>query len=105
MFNVGKDADFAQQIMRMRQEEQDVTEPDEESKVDAELAAARKDDEAPQVNFMTRLYEDETFVKEKELIEEQIIQATEVTQESKGFIAEMDNFLKDLESWKQKRPA
>lgn len=47
-----------------------MTEPDEESKVDAELAAARKDDEAPQVNFMTRLYEDETFVKEKELIEE-----------------------------------
>ena len=78
MFNVGKDADFAQQIMRMRQEEQDVTEPDEESKVDAELAAARED-VAPQVNFMTRLYEDETFVKEKELIEEQIIQATEVT--------------------------
>lgn len=52
---------------------------------------------------MTRLYEDQNFVKEKALIEEQIMQATTATMESKSFIREMDDFLKDLESWKTKR--
>ena len=52
---------------------------------------------------MTRLYEDQNFVKEKALIEEQIMQATTATMESKSFIREMDDFLQDLESWKTKR--
>lgn len=52
---------------------------------------------------MTRLYEDQNFVKEKALIEEQIMQATTANMESKSFIREMDDFLKDLESWKTKR--
>ncbi len=52
---------------------------------------------------MTRLYEDQNFVKEKELIEEQIMQAATATMESKSFINEMDDFLKDLQSWKSKR--
>jgi len=45
---------------------------------------------------MTRLYEDENFVREKTLLEEQIIKASEATHESKSFIREMDDFLKDL---------
>ena len=51
-------------------------------------------------NYITRLYEDEKFIKEKELIQEQIIKAEQTTQESKSFINEMDDFLKDLQSWK-----
>ena len=42
---------------------------------------------------MTRLYEDQNFIKEKALIEEQIMQATTATMESKSFIREMDDFL------------
>ena len=99
-----RDADFAQQIIRMRQREQDGEEPTddiniEESKVDGPSEAKA---ESPR-NFMTRLYEDQNFVKEKELIEEQIMQATTATMESKSFINEMDDFLKDLQSWKSKR--
>ena len=52
---------------------------------------------------MTRLYEDENFVKEKALMEEQIVKATQETSQSKNFIQEMDEFLKDLESWKKTR--
>ena len=52
---------------------------------------------------MTRLYEDENFVKEKALMEEQIVKATQETTQSKNFIQEMDEFLKDLESWKKTR--
>ena len=52
---------------------------------------------------MTRLYEDENFVREKEALEEQIIQASQVTADSKTFIQEMDDFLKDLEAWKKTR--
>ena len=52
---------------------------------------------------MTRLYEDENFVREKAALEEQIMQASKATTESKSFIREMDDFLKDLESWKKTR--
>lgn len=61
------------------------------------------DEESNNKNFMTRLYEDEKFVREKTLLEEQIIKASEATQESKSFIREMDDFLKDLQTWKTKR--
>ena len=43
-------------------------------------------EEAEPVNFMTRLYEDENFVQEKALLEEQIMEATQATAESKNFI-------------------
>ena len=52
---------------------------------------------------MTRLYEDENFVREKAVLEEQIMQASQVTAESRTFIQEMDDFLKDLEAWKKTR--
>ena len=39
-------------------------------------AAKKEEGEDSGANFMTRLYEDENFVKEKALIEEQIMQAT-----------------------------
>ena len=55
------------------------------------------------MNFITRLYEDENFVREKAALEEQIMQASQVTTESKSFIQEMDDFLKDLETWKKTR--
>lgn len=35
---------------------------------------------------MTRLYEDENFVQEKALLEEQIMEASQATAESKNFI-------------------
>ena len=52
---------------------------------------------------MTRLYEDEDFQREKFMLEEQIMKASTATAESKGFIREMDDFLKDLQSWKSRR--
>ena len=52
---------------------------------------------------MTRLYEDEDFQREKVMLEEQIVKASTATAESKSFIREMDDFLKDLQSWKTKR--
>ena len=36
-------------------------------------------------------------------MEEQIVKATQETAQSKNFIQEMDEFLKDLESWKKTR--
>ena len=45
---------------------------------------------------MTRLYEDEDFQREKAMLEEQIVKASTATAESKSFIREMDDFLKDL---------
>ena len=82
----------------MRQQEQDGTSPtDEDSK--EEQNEVPVDDR----NFMTRLYEDENFVREKAIMEEQIVKATQETTQSKNFIQEMDEFLKDLESWKKTR--
>ena len=52
---------------------------------------------------MTRLYEDERFVQEKVLLEEQIMEASQTAVEGKNFIQEMDEFLKDLDQWKSKR--
>ena len=49
---------------------------EEETKAGGDGEAA-EDDEEP-VNFMTRLYEDERFVQEKVLLEEQIIDASQV---------------------------
>lgn len=65
----------------MRQREQDGKEPDVDS--DDEEAKAEKigdeDDETQNKNFMTRLYEDEKFLHEKTLLEEQLVKATEAT--------------------------
>ena len=66
----------------MRQREQDGKEPDidsedEESKTDE--ATNDEDEETKNKNFMTRLYEDENFVREKTLLEEQLVKATEAT--------------------------
>ena len=66
-------------------------------------ARAGEEEKVDDRNFMTRLYEDENFVQEKALMEEQIVKATQETTESKNFIQEMDEFLKDLESWKKTR--
>lgn len=103
----------------MRQQEQDSKRPaeasDDESNeasscssklksgTDKSGAGDEEDDEVSQKNFMTRLYEDENFVREKEALEEQIMMAAQVTAESKSFIQEMDEFLKDLEQWKKTR--
>ena len=118
MFSNAKDVDFAQHIIRMRQQEQDGTVPDsidltvnidglgdaldgEELKIEAKILEA---EEEP-VNFMTRLYEDERFVQEKVMLEEQIMEASQTAVEGKNFIQEMDEFLKDLDQWKNKRSA
>ena len=66
----------------MRQREQDGKEPDidsedEESKTGE--ATNDEDEETKNKNFMTRLYEDENFVREKTLLEEQLVKATEAT--------------------------
>ena len=82
----------------MRQQEQDGTSPTDEDNKE-EQNEVPVDDR----NFMTRLYEDENFVREKAIMEEQIVKATQETTQSKNFIQEMDEFLKDLESWKKTR--
>ena len=110
MFSNTKDAEFAQRIMQMRQREQDGLpdelsdqgEPDEDAKGD-EPSVEAEDEDSKNKNFMTRLYEDESFQHEKLLLEEQIMKASMATAESKSFIHEMDDFLKDLKSWKSKR--
>jgi len=53
--------------------------------------------------YMKNLYQNEEFKQEKEKMENQISKASQVTVESKSFLGEMDNFLKDLESWKATR--
>ena len=68
MFSNTKDAEFAQRIMQMRQREQDGLpdelsdqgEPDEDAKGD-EPSVEAEDEESKNKNFMTRLYEDESF--------------------------------------------
>jgi len=103
MFSNTNDAAFAQRIIAMRRREQDGTEPgDEESKVDCDNVG-REALEGQKANFITRLYEDEDFMREKTALEQQIMQSTAATLESKNFIKEMDDFLKDLQKWKEKR--
>ena len=43
------------------------------------------------------------FKKEKEAIDAEINQVIHVDNESKNLLSEMDDFLKDLDSWKNKR--
>ena len=89
-------------MIKLRKKEQEGDEAID-SDEEAELKKNLEKPEADGMNFMTKLYEDEKFLKEKAMMEEQIQQATQVTMESKSFIQEMDGFLKDLESWKSKR--
>ena len=60
MFSNTKDSFFAQQIIKMRQREQD-GEP-EPSPADLE-EESKKPAEEDNRNFLTRLYEDETFLQ------------------------------------------
>ena len=57
----------------------------------------------PAVNFMTALYENDTFRFEKEQNEKQIIESAETRMENKNFLDQMDDYLKDLQSWRMKR--
>ena len=57
----------------------------------------------PAVNFMTALYENDTFRFEKEQNEKQIIESAESRMENKNFLDQMDDYLKDLQSWRMKR--
>ena len=58
------DADFAQRMIRIRQHEQDGTNPDLEEE------ETKSSEPEQSKNFMTRLYEDEKFTKEKQAMEE-----------------------------------
>ena len=57
----------------------------------------------PGVNFMTALYENDTFRFEKEQNEKQIIESAESRLENKNFLDQMDSYLQDLQSWRLKR--
>ena len=52
---------------------------------------------------MTALYENDTFRFEKEQNEKQIIESAETRMENKNFLDQMDDYLKDLQSWRMKR--
>ena len=52
---------------------------------------------------MTALYENDTFRFEKEQNEKQIIESAESRMENKNFLDQMDDYLKDLQSWRMKR--
>lgn len=56
---------------------------------------------AEERNMVKELYNDEQFRMEKALAEAQIQKASAITSESKNFLSEMDDFLKDLEGWKK----
>ena len=86
----------------MPDELDDQLDNNEDAKGD-EPPVEEEDEETKNKNFMTRLYEDEDFQREKVMLEEQIVKASTATAESKSFIREMDDFLKDLQSWKNKR--
>ena len=107
LFSNTKDAEFAQRIIEMRKKEQDGLQPDdEESKSqDADLeelkqAALEAEEEE---NFLTRMYKDEAFLKEKQRVEEEMVKAQAAATEHKSFIKEMDDFLTDLQDWKERR--
>ena len=59
MFSNTKDSFFAQQIIKMRQREQD-GEPEPNP---ADLEESKQPAEQDNRNFLTRLYEDETFLQ------------------------------------------
>ena len=54
-------------------------------------------------NFLTKLYEDDNYKREREEYEKQIIEGTQLKMESKSLLSEMDEFMDGLKSWKDKR--
>lgn len=98
--------DFAQHIIRMRQAEQAKAnagalgcknlavrrEQDEEEEEKVEslrqegLGVDEGDDRGNPVNYMTRLYEDERFIEEKAMLEQQMIDAAQSAAEDRNFI-------------------
>ena len=63
----------------------------------------RQDHTAPETNLVKQVYEDQKFQLEKQRMESQIAQASQATTDSRQFLGEMDSFLRELESWKNKR--
>ncbi len=60
----------------MRKKEQDIGVSDGPDDEDEEVKGDDDEPREEKMNFMTKLYEDEKFQKEKVLLEQQIMQAT-----------------------------
>lgn len=54
-------------------------------------------------NFLTKLYADDNFKREREAYEKSIIEGTELKVESKSLLDEMDEFMSNLKNWQNTR--
>ena len=54
-------------------------------------------------NFLTSMYKNDEFIRMKEIMSEDILNNAKKEQEAKNLIEDMDQYLKNLKGWKQKR--